>query len=78
PFKLAILDTRYDESPRAFDIPGRSKKIKKWMDFASGSPNPVDADGHGTHLLTLMLQLDCPASIYVGARSGEQQDTSFG
>ncbi|KAK0672560.1 peptidase S8/S53 domain-containing protein [Cercophora samala] len=74
PFRIAILDTGYDESTPAFDIPGRSKKIKKWKDFVSGSASPVDTDGHGTHLLTLMLQLECPANIYV-ARITESSNT---
>ncbi|KAH6845818.1 hypothetical protein B0I37DRAFT_398947 [Chaetomium sp. MPI-CAGE-AT-0009] len=56
---------RYDESSPTFDIPGRSRKIKAWKDFVSSSPHPVDTDGHGTHLLTLLLQLECPANIYV-------------
>lgn len=65
PLKIAILDTGYDENAPAFDLPGRSRKVKGWRDFVSCSPRPVDADGHGTHLLTLLLQVECPANIYV-------------
>ncbi|KAK3382918.1 hypothetical protein B0T24DRAFT_645438 [Lasiosphaeria ovina] len=74
PFKIAILDTGYDENASAFDVHGRSRKIKAWKDFISRSPNPVDTDGHGTHLLTLLLQLECPANIYV-ARVTESSKT---
>lgn len=74
PLKIAILDTGYDENAPAFDLPGRSRKVKAWRDFASYSPHPVDADGHGTHLLTLLLQVECPANIYV-ARVAESSKT---
>ncbi|KAK3299686.1 uncharacterized protein B0H64DRAFT_337797 [Chaetomium fimeti] len=74
PFKVAILDTGYDDSSPTFDIPGRSRKVKGWKDFVSCSPHPVDTDGHGTHLLTLLLQLECPANIYV-ARVTESSKT---
>ncbi|KAK4159909.1 hypothetical protein QBC43DRAFT_326320 [Cladorrhinum sp. PSN259] len=74
PFKVAILDTGYDEMSPEFDLPGRSRKVKKWKDFVSGSSSPVDTDGHGTHLLTLLLQLECPANIYV-ARVTENNKT---
>lgn len=74
PFKIAILDTGYDESSPTFDIPGRSRKIKEWRDFVSCSLHPVDTDGHGTHLVTLLLQLECPAHIYV-ARVTENSKT---
>ncbi|KAK4445204.1 hypothetical protein QBC34DRAFT_487409 [Podospora aff. communis PSN243] len=66
PVKIAILDTGYDQSTPTFESPRSSYRIKGWKDFVSGSPTPVDADGHGTHLLTLMLRLECPAHIYVG------------
>lgn len=74
PFKIAILDTGYEESSPSFDLPGRSRRIKEWRDFACSSPHPVDTDGHGTHLLTLLLQLECPAHIYV-ARVTENSKT---
>ncbi|KAK0647029.1 hypothetical protein B0T16DRAFT_414601 [Cercophora newfieldiana] len=66
PIKIAILDTGYDENTPTFDSPGCSSKIKGWKDFVSDSLTPVDTDGHGTHLLTLLLRLKCPAHIYVG------------
>lgn len=65
PFRIAILDTGYDANTLAFDIPGRLRKIKEWKDFVYDSPRPVDIDGHGTHIVTLLLALDCPANIYV-------------
>ncbi|KAK0716161.1 peptidase S8/S53 domain-containing protein [Lasiosphaeris hirsuta] len=65
PWKIAILDTGYDESVPAFAPPGRSSRIKEWKDLVGGSSHPVDTDGHGTHLLALLLQLRCPADIYV-------------
>ncbi|KAK3360391.1 peptidase S8/S53 domain-containing protein, partial [Lasiosphaeria hispida] len=63
--KMAILDTGYDENAPVFNTPGRSGRIKAWKDLVFNSPRPVDTDGHGTNLLTLLLQLECPASVYV-------------
>ncbi|KAM7210130.1 hypothetical protein V8F06_014486 [Rhypophila decipiens] len=74
PLKIAILDTGYDENAPAFDLPGRSRKVKAWKDFVSCSPRPIDTDGHGTHLLTLLLQVECPANIFV-ARVAESSKT---
>ena len=65
PIKIAILDTGYDENTPTFDTPGSPAKIKGWKDFVSDSHTPIDKDGHGTHLLTLLLRLKCPAHIYV-------------
>ncbi|UQC76374.1 uncharacterized protein CLUP02_17887 [Colletotrichum lupini] len=62
--KLAILDTGYDTNAPTFDIPSRSKNIT-WHDFVSNSIHPVDTDGHGTHLLTLLLKLEVQADIFV-------------
>lgn len=62
--KLAILDTGYDINASTFDVPNRSNNIQ-WHDFVSNSIHPVDTDGHGTHLLTLLLQLEVQADIYV-------------
>ncbi|KAK4183502.1 peptidase S8/S53 domain-containing protein, partial [Podospora australis] len=33
--------------------------------FVTNSTHPVDTDGHGTHLLTLLLGMECPADLYV-------------
>lgn len=65
PIRIAILDTGYDENAPTFDIPVRASRIKGWRDFVLRSRRPVDIDGHGTHLLTLLLQIECSAHIYV-------------
>lgn len=76
--KIAILDTGYDaNAPSLLDIPGAARRIH-WKDFVSSkpglpSPKPVDQDGHGTHLLTVILQMQCLADIYVARVS----ETSF-
>lgn len=77
--KIAILDTGYDEDVLTFNtlVQGTSKPIV-WKDFVpSNSPKPVDLDGHGTHLLTLILRLGCPAEIYV-ARITENSQWDVG
>lgn len=63
--KIAILDTGYDDTTPSFYIPGRLERIREWRDFASASPIPVDSDGHGTHLLTILLQVAPSAEIFV-------------
>ncbi|KAH6637314.1 hypothetical protein F5144DRAFT_647443 [Chaetomium tenue] len=70
--EVAVLNTmlkreRKKRSTRRYDENSPS-------DFACSSPHPVDTDGHGTHLLTLLLQLECPAHIYV-ARVTENSKT---
>jgi len=49
PVRIAILDTVYDENAPSLDIRGRSMRIKKWRDFVSNSPGPIDT------------QIECPA-----------------
>lgn len=65
PLKIAILDTGYDGNAPSFCNPGLSQRMRGWRDFVSGSPTPVDSDGHGTHLTTLLLQMALSAEIYV-------------
>jgi len=74
PLKIALLDTGYDENTPAFDLPGRLRKVKAWRDFTSCSPYPVNADGHGIYLLTLLLQVEYLVNIYV-ARVAESSKT---
>lgn len=71
PIRIAVLDTGYDENAPTFDVPGRQSRVKGWRDFVLDSHDPVDVDGHGTHLLTLLLQIECPALFYV-ARVAEE------
>ncbi len=63
--KIAILDTGYDGDAPSLYIPGHSQRIRGWRDFVSGSLTPVDSDGHGTHLTTLLLRMAPSAEIYV-------------
>ena len=66
PFKIAILDTGYDENTPTFDIPGRSRRVRQWKDFVSCSPHPIEQVCSMAVSVTLLLQLECPADIYVG------------
>lgn len=59
--KIAILDTGFNAS----SFTGTSRRIKEWKDFVSNASDPVDEDGHGTHLLGLFFRMRCSAHIYV-------------
>ena len=64
PLRIAILDTGCDPNAPSLTLPGR-KKIKFWKDFVENTPTPTDDHGHGTHLVTLILQLAPYAELCV-------------
>jgi subtilisin family serine protease len=63
--RIAILDTGYDSNSPFFSLAVRRKRLVKWRDFAKDSPEPVDDDGHGTHMVSLAMKMAPAADIYV-------------
>lgn len=59
--KVAILDTGLDDSARIFDFYNEPK----WIDFVDDSPSCKDSNGHGTHLVSLLMRTAPEAEIYV-------------
>nr|RBQ96670.1 hypothetical protein FVER53263_11628 [Fusarium verticillioides] len=63
--RIAILDTGYDPGAIFFNR-YRSRRLKDWKDFIElGQPTPKDEEGHGTHVLSVLMQVAPAADIYV-------------
>ncbi|KIW11595.1 hypothetical protein PV08_10896 [Exophiala spinifera] len=68
--KVAVLDTGYDPASIFFSEPERKIRIQRWKDFARRLPNQTksareDNDGHGTHVLSLVMTIAAAADVYV-------------
>ncbi|RMJ09255.1 hypothetical protein CDV36_011131 [Fusarium kuroshium] len=64
--RIAVLDTGYDPEAIMFKTPKRKRRIQKWKDFVmEGSTARRDEDGHGTHVLSLVMKVAPAADIYV-------------
>ena len=64
--RIAVLDTGYDPDAIFFQTPDRRDRIRKWKDFAvSSSTLRRDMDGHGTHVLSLVMKVAPTADFYV-------------
>lgn len=78
--RIAILDTGYDPESILLHSQARSNRLKKghWKDFVAGSMSPIDEDGHGSCVQSLVMQLAPFADIYVAriARRSEGLETS--
>ncbi|KAI9766109.1 MAG: hypothetical protein M1840_006816, partial [Geoglossum simile] len=72
--KVAILDTGYDKEAVFFNR-HRNSRIKKWKDWVmNNSPDPQDQDGHGTHVLSLLMKIAPAADIFVARIAKETED----
>ncbi|KAI9833799.1 MAG: hypothetical protein M1819_003534 [Sarea resinae] len=65
PIRVAILDTGYDDEAVFFHPPSRSNRLKEWKDWVDDSPTPEDCNGHGTHVVSLVMKTAPTADIYV-------------
>ncbi|KAK4169925.1 hypothetical protein QBC43DRAFT_306849 [Cladorrhinum sp. PSN259] len=63
--RVAVLDTGYDPSSIFFKAPDRRRRIQAWKDYVSSDSLRLDVDGHGTHVLSLMMKVAPAADIYV-------------
>ena len=63
--RVAILDTGYDADATFFQPPSRRNRLRKWKDWVENSESPQDSDGHGTHLVSLIMKIAPQADIYV-------------
>ena len=66
--QIVLLDTGYDDKSAFLDddeVRDRLQKAPVWKDFAKSSLSPVDTDGHGTYLLSLIMQIAPNADLHV-------------
>ena len=73
PVHVAVLDTGCNTTAPYFYIPDVETRLKEWTDFASGSENFVDTDGHGTYVVSLISRMAPAADLYV-ARISKTRD----
>ncbi|PYH91049.1 subtilisin-like protein [Aspergillus ellipticus CBS 707.79] len=76
PVRIAILDTGYDEEVPFFFFPGIQSRLKGWKDWVDGSDKPRDCDGHGTHLVSLLMKCAPEADVYVARIAKDSKDIS--
>ncbi|KAI3325795.1 hypothetical protein HD806DRAFT_491247 [Xylariaceae sp. AK1471] len=62
--RIAVLDTGYDPGAIFFDRDRRSR-LKDWKDYVERDRTIKDEDGHGTHVLSVLMQVAPAADIYV-------------
>lgn len=71
--KVAILDTGYDKDAIFFNQ-DRDTRLKGWKDWVDNLPYPQDQDGHGTHVLSLIMKIAPAADIFVSRVSKDEKD----
>ena len=73
PIRIAILDTGCDDNASFFHSPGNSSRLKGWKDWVDDSDQQQDSHGHGTHLVSLIMNIAPNAHVYV-ARVAKNPD----
>ena len=68
--KVALLDTGYDPNASFLAHPHKMRLKGHWKDFWEGQEHPNDDDGHGTSMLSLILEVAPFADIYVARIAG--------
>ncbi|KAF4946043.1 hypothetical protein FGADI_11480 [Fusarium gaditjirri] len=63
--RIAILDTGYDADAVFFHPNARRNRLVKWKDWVGDAKEPTDCNGHGTHLVSLIMKIAPEADIYV-------------
>jgi hypothetical protein len=71
------LDTGCDEQASWF-TDTRYDRLREWKDFVDGSGKRVDVDGHGTHLVSLIMKIAPHADICVARVSKDAKSLDSG
>jgi len=71
--RIAILDTGYDPDAVFFQPPSRRSRLVQWKDWVDDARQPEDCHGHGTHLVSLIMQMAPEADICVARVSKDQK-----
>ncbi|KAK1830614.1 hypothetical protein QBC39DRAFT_383096 [Podospora conica] len=77
--RIAVLDTGYDPETTFFRDRSRKRRIQGWKDMVTHDSTPArDEDGHGTHVLSLLMKVIPVADFYVArvARSAVELENS--
>jgi len=79
--RIAILDTGYDDDSGSGFFDGiddewgsRRDRFHGWKDYIDASQAPLDEDGHGTHLVSLIMRMAPDADIYVARVARNSKD----
>ncbi|KAI5460318.1 hypothetical protein BGZ63DRAFT_424828 [Mariannaea sp. PMI_226] len=72
--RIAILDTGYDANSQFFAAGPRRNRLIMWKDFVDGQAEPVDSDGHGTHVVSLCMKIAPAADICVARIAKDTDD----
>lgn len=72
--RIAILDTGYDASSQFFTAAPRKERLIKWKDFVEGQEQPLDCDGHGSHVLSILMKVAPTADICVARVAKNAED----
>ncbi|KAI1286602.1 hypothetical protein F5Y03DRAFT_405879 [Xylaria venustula] len=63
--RIAVLDTGYDPDAVFFSR-DRKRRLRGWKDYAEkDQPRAKDEDGHGTHVLSVLMKVAPAADIFV-------------
>ncbi|KAJ4990181.1 putative subtilisin [Stagonosporopsis vannaccii] len=81
--KIAVIDTGYDPTASFLRNPQKNRLSPNyvpghvkyhWKDFWGKSPGPLDTDGHGTSMLSLLMRIAPFADICVARIAGTDKD----
>ncbi|KAH8750662.1 peptidase S8/S53, subtilisin/kexin/sedolisin [Hyaloscypha finlandica] len=63
--RIVVLDTGYDPNAIFFVNKQRTRRLKGWKDYVeTDQPDPKDEDGHGTHVVSVLMKVAPAADIY--------------
>ncbi|KAH6888447.1 hypothetical protein B0T10DRAFT_488196 [Thelonectria olida] len=79
--RVAVLDTGFDPSTDFFTRQ-RKRRLKGWKDYVEGQPSAKqddlslakDEDGHGTHVLSVLMKVAPAAEIFVARVARDESD----
>ena len=73
--RIAVLDTGFDPAAAFFKDPDRKRRVREWKDYVGDeSRTREDEDGHGTHVLSLLMKVAPAANFYVVRVARDTQD----
>ncbi|RGP78854.1 peptidase s8 subtilisin kexin sedolisin [Fusarium longipes] len=72
--RIAILDTGYDADAIFFQPTMRRNRLVKWKDWVENAKSPSDCNGHGTHLVSLIMMMAPEADICVARVAKDPRD----
>lgn len=72
--RIAVLDTGYDPDAVFFNR-GRKRRLQGWQDYVDkGQLHAKDEDGHGTHVLSVLMKVAPAADIFVARVARDTPD----